>query len=49
MEQFHHRIPFAGYYKMSPLLRKGAQQQDQTLLDHLILEAKDDFFIWLIS
>ncbi|MCY4380929.1 MAG: helicase-related protein [Proteobacteria bacterium] len=46
MERFDRGEPFAGYYKMSPLLIKGAGQKDHTLLDHLIDQARGDFFVW---
>lgn len=46
MEHFHKQEPFSGYFKLGPLLRKGAGQKDHTLLDHLIREADGDFFIW---
>lgn len=46
LDHFHKHESFAGYFKLAPLLRKGAGQEDSTLLDHLIREARDDFFVW---
>ena len=46
LDHFHNHEPFAGYHKLSPLIRKGAGQPESTLLDHLSETAKDDFFIW---
>lgn len=46
LDQVHNDEPFAGYHKLSPLIRKGAGQPETTLLDHLSAATPDDFLMW---
>lgn len=46
LEHVHNDEPFAGYHKLSPLIRKGAGQAETTLLDHLSAATPDDFLMW---